>query len=1051
MGSASSVFTKAVVSTEVTSAGVLDIIEEVGGCRSKVVETRRKLDELMLPEKDEIMSRCEKLDEETNIAPRTENPVRGLSLETPARSCEHVRSCLGRHAKNGDGMYFVLSPCFPQPQRVYCDMDSGVGYYLYNETILHTEPKSLTNLMAHCASKGLNPAVVRTNKQLLTLQSLMRLDGVLPYSESITPIAFDLGCSVGACSGTFLDLGSLGDVSGLVSRYLKPDQVNVGGGKSSVGFLGYEHGGIVDWERLPLNGFFCSTLSTPTNNIFTALLDCDDDGQSAPGLVGGLNTHFHVSCPKDCDRISRRPVYGGDGGVYADASSICRAAAHAGLDLNDFTVGFETAHLSYPSLLQNGIQSEAFGGKSRYAIRLTPTPRNCPVMDLVASTDENLKPPKQQVRGLTSGRASDEQLKAAFKKGKSLETSTQLAITHSYLPPNEQTVKSSELAGNYSTAVLRIDRDSVNVARQLSIQTLVEGRGAVKPVETTTDVLANKIDEAFPTFNAAAKRATMESAERLGLMEMMQSRAIDVEKKRLRAFGFDAWSLEGERSGGSTKSVDDLFEFPGKTRENADEDIAEDERLENGNKTIKGGWAFVPDFATQKSESGSILQHNGGANYRTLLSISEGDLFESDLALVKDRQFYDFNLDLEVCTLADKDEGLVAFRVQDRGSFYGLMFKFDSFKLWVKLVRVWHGISYPLSRAVYINGLESGEFAHLRISAKRGKIDVRAGHANTTLYPVVSIIDEFIPSGSIALGAVSNTSPLAFYNVTITPECCVKEKNTLTVSKQHTLGPRPPQCVNFLDAYDIDHRSLYEFYTQTVQSVISPVQLAGLITPHQPPSSRRVMAPPSSTFWSYARGLVGHKGALEFSATSTTKSAVKPVSAAIPWPGSAWANPQTWLSHSPLPFATPSQTSKRIDLAILRDAHRGECQRGRIRFNFMPIHCSADATIGPIVRYSSPMNFAWAALGSNGGSLMVRDGDQALAEMPRLASTGYQIKESKWHRLAVDLDDDVVTCKGRCSCKLDAETFFCSRMQYTMAILSLRRYRESLSGGCRKV
>ena len=64
----------------------------------------------------------------------------------------------------------------------------------------------------------------------------------------------------------------------------------------------------------------------------TTLLQCTTTGAATPGLVHAAGNSLSVRCPAGCNTNTNndRPVYSSTAGVYLSASSVCRAAIHAG-------------------------------------------------------------------------------------------------------------------------------------------------------------------------------------------------------------------------------------------------------------------------------------------------------------------------------------------------------------------------------------------------------------------------------------------------------------------------------------------------------------------------------------------------------------------------------------------------------------------------------------------------------------------------------------------------------------------------------------------------
>lgn len=53
------------------------------------------------------------------------NQILGLSKDHPVEDCYFLKL---RNSGATTGFYWALSPCFPKPLRVFCDMTSGATY-----------------------------------------------------------------------------------------------------------------------------------------------------------------------------------------------------------------------------------------------------------------------------------------------------------------------------------------------------------------------------------------------------------------------------------------------------------------------------------------------------------------------------------------------------------------------------------------------------------------------------------------------------------------------------------------------------------------------------------------------------------------------------------------------------------------------------------------------------------------------------------------------------------------------------------------------------------
>ncbi|KAL8455770.1 hypothetical protein Emag_000344 [Eimeria magna] len=186
----------------------------------------------------------------------------------------------------------------------------------------------------------------------------LRLDG-----EGGIPIAYDYGCSYGSCSSSFHDLfDGATDLTGLVIALASSD-ASAATSTDTAG-LGRAAGGKFSYFNLattPLEAVLCSTNVTGELAQTPALsLKCEDTLAEHEAFKGTLNTNFLVECPAGCGDVESLHVFGSEG-IYAERSSICKAAVHAGLIRSGgaFTVATESPSLSFEGSVQNGVESKS--------------------------------------------------------------------------------------------------------------------------------------------------------------------------------------------------------------------------------------------------------------------------------------------------------------------------------------------------------------------------------------------------------------------------------------------------------------------------------------------------------------------------------------------------------------------------------------------------------------------------------------------------------------------------------------------------------------------
>lgn len=342
----------------------------------------------------------------------------GLSAENPASSCAQVRdSAIGMN-----GFYFIQGPCFPEPLRIFCDLDNTVGFFFDNTTVglINRDGASLDKLALACASRGLEPLTLRGPKNVELLRNVLAANGVDPAvppapvraadtassgtdttggsdtgessdddedNPGFIPLAFDLACeATGLCSSTFVEPNGFSDVTGILAPHLNAESAGTAESRvaNSIGFASLEPNGLTvsDWRSANLAGIFCSATSVSSPFIFNALLACDQTVADDRGVFRGSvrNTSFRLTCPDSCFASNTASnvlsngmsssnerslnIYGGDDDLYSDTSALCLAARHAGLNPRDFVATLETPRIEYRSVTRNGLASLADTGRA---------------------------------------------------------------------------------------------------------------------------------------------------------------------------------------------------------------------------------------------------------------------------------------------------------------------------------------------------------------------------------------------------------------------------------------------------------------------------------------------------------------------------------------------------------------------------------------------------------------------------------------------------------------------------------------------------------------
>ncbi|KAL8271299.1 hypothetical protein Esti_004738 [Eimeria stiedai] len=292
--------------------------------------------------------------------------MRGLSQEHPVEDCYTLKTL---YNKATSGFYWVLPLCASQPLRAYCDISSGGTYATVpdNDSIV-----SLRDAVKACAKIGLEPIHLRTNRQLPALQrmlDIMEIDLTNPV-----PVAVNNGASV------FYSLDFKKDVT----EFIVPAQQ---GGALIGNTVGISPSGLIffDSSETDMSTIICSTnkdaWNPPQSYIDVTCITAVGGNAAFDGPPG---TTFFVRCPEGCihygmltaeasvffgdkkfpTSVDEAKVVGGEEGVYAEDSSICIAAIHAGLLSRggDVSIRISPTPAEFEGTDKNGILSSSFFG-----------------------------------------------------------------------------------------------------------------------------------------------------------------------------------------------------------------------------------------------------------------------------------------------------------------------------------------------------------------------------------------------------------------------------------------------------------------------------------------------------------------------------------------------------------------------------------------------------------------------------------------------------------------------------------------------------------------
>eukprot|EP01054_Gregarina_sp_Poly1_P002121 Gregarina_sp_Poly_1__2120@NODE_1561_length_3848_cov_15_055541_g1030_i0_p1_GENE_NODE_1561_length_3848_cov_15_055541_g1030_i0NODE_1561_length_3848_cov_15_055541_g1030_i0_p1_ORF_typecomplete_len931_score137_53LCCL/PF03815_19/1_2e15DUF1080/PF06439_11/0_0012COLFI/PF01410_18/0_0027CFAP91/PF14738_6/0_11PMC2NT/PF08066_12/0_18_NODE_1561_length_3848_cov_15_055541_g1030_i02692794 len=835
---------------------------------------------------------------ERTIKLSSTNPILGLTIDFPARSCREIRE---RQAKQkNDGFYAVLSQCNPDVLRLYCDMDSTVGYYFYNETEINSEARGLLDLERFCANLGLESMRMSTVKQLNGIRTMLKMMGTPEVFPQVIPLAFDFRCETGVCAKSFYDLGSMNDVTGILSRFLSGETMAISGlTQDAMGLTSLESNGvsIFDWKKNELLGVICSSLGMDSTYMFTALLDCDTTLTSSRIFQGPANTNFRVSCPPEC-QYAKCEIYGGKDFVYSGRSSVCRAALHAGIDYREFNVALEAAHIEYPSIIQNGITSLAYKGPGRYAFRVSSVPKQCPALAVAASLPARVNMSPRAPIGPVTGKSGEDNFDSGLKKGQKHLALEQLSMGRGFPSPNEETEELARHTRALSETLTKMDRHAVLLTRQSIIKSLVAGRGKIKPLEETVKILSEKSLAEYPKISRLARKIELLAGEKFSTLMGLETRQAQLEKKRSWAEGFASWSLREELQGSKKKGLPDLF------------------FLYELNKQAE--FLFANELGGRRYELSQILIETRHYSHGTTFTAMDGEFYDGASLIVKNRNFYDFSFFVSLYAQKAEDQLGILFRVKDQINFQLALVQFESSEFNIRILRVQNGLVAGTSTAVSSAYGKAGVWTDILIECRMGQIRVAVGdHLTQNYHTLIHFIDETHMSGSIGIATFTVTGKVGFDNPSVESQCCDHKG----VAPQHHLVPLPPKCVSFQDRYRTHFHSLFEVFTQSLSSAQIPKPRAvyrhGALV--SPPALEELASP-----WRY-QNLIGGRLISMFLEEAQAE-------------------------------LVPAEVSL-VHLAILKPRYRGFCVSGKVQFDFLVTGCD-NPSIGAIYRLAKTPSIA---------------------------------------------------------------------------------------------
>ncbi|GFE53259.1 F5 8 type C domain containing protein, putative [Babesia ovis] len=714
----------------------------------------------------------------------------GETMKNPGEDCYTIKQ-LSKSATSG--FYWIQPQCSKHPIRVYCDMSSQTSMFIWDGKSGSSAPQSLHNMTSplairyQCAAYGLEPLIVKSKHQIDGLKEALYLMGFERKTDHYIPLAYKFGNShkfrdlmnifTFMTESSIVGAKSLHAASGDQDTELQHTvEHNAAGLSLATGEIE-----VFDLETANIEAIVCSTNITE-DNVVPIFIKCDDRIDKNEKLVANTNTNIVVSCSDHCADRKELPVYGKDG-VYSDRSSICRAAIHSGVIANKgtFTVSIESGLPFYSGSTENGVQSFAYnkswqgardildeqmseekevehtGPPSKFSIRILPRKRVCPIVQthgsfLQVSNNGSVKPGEVEKKQPSADQASTETNAKQETKDPEIMDMANLDPT-----TKDEAVKVlADMNAMYGLDVKTVVNTIENIAAIVS-----RAKKYIKPLESITTHQEKKMTTLFDRLESAVQKATYlkenEESQKTNyqrLLHEQQAKGVESESPIVIDYTQMAFSK-------TFKIHDTSMTSGGESR-----------------------WGY------------SDSPFDGHASYMVQSSdIDSSLLAEGAYAMLKDRRYFDFDLDID---LLAKNEGSIglAFRVQDQFNYY--LFSLNSRHSNKQLIKVQDGVTHVLATNPD-EGYKKNTWIHVHISATGNSIEVTCDGKS-----ILRVLDTAFLHGGVGLYSCGSNGNFYYDNFSIKPKTVAKEGHDTQVNRIKSL-----KCSTYNETFSGDFSDAY--------------------------------------------------------------------------------------------------------------------------------------------------------------------------------------------------------------------------------------------------
>ncbi|GAW82718.1 LCCL domain-containing protein [Plasmodium gonderi] len=694
----------------------------------------------------------------------------GDSSSYPASDCSVIKNS---QEIPQSGFYWIKPKCAPEPLRVYCDMLSSTSIYIWNGNSSKSPDHLITNIInsvddirQHCAEIGLEPLILRSKSQLNSLILSLKKMGFMLNGKNNIPLAYDYSCDHGSCSGKFHDLLN-GNIDLTTLIYLKASESPNSTKVRQTAGISYDDGSFkfFNLETSDISAIVCSTNVTENDAVVQYLsINCETTA-TEDHFNSIVNTNVVVLCPLGCENenFKNNEVYGSKG-TYADNSSICRAAIHAGVVDNKgglVNVTIESGMDRYEGSINNNIES----------ISLNKEPGG--LLDIITNDKEqDIKEERSFFHHRTiriSNLSADCPIDLFQYKQTSFFQRLDTTKERQEMKHNEEENRESIIFHELITDLLNnidaihgVDPSVISIVQEEAVRVIEKSKKELKPA----DLLSKKqTDDAINLYNITEDLALYLydlSGKYMDDLEKLKERLEELKKAQKVAHNFGTFKLNYE----TMKFSLHFHIFDSKLTKN-----------------VSSTWGYADT---------DILGHKNSIGQTS--SISNIEISEGYYAKLKGFNFYDFEINVSMLSKGTGCMGIV-FRAKDDFNFY--LFDVCDKEGIKRLSKVENG-NVDILKESYGEVTVNTRWNKYKIVTSHANIDIYEVDENSNEINILRSLDERFLSGTVGLYSQIHGQGSFFDDLEIIARPCSELSKREENKKQREFSDCPYYKENYL-------------------------------------------------------------------------------------------------------------------------------------------------------------------------------------------------------------------------------------------------------------